>query len=216
MDNNSQTTTTDEINKKKTLSSYLKWLGGIIGAIFLGALGSGLWEKFLSPALLWLFEKVSSLSRHISSSFMDSVYQEISNGFHEFYSVQTYTFIFIIIATGYVALLFLYIKIQKKKKEQPKTKQTSPKKLKMYKITFWVCFIVGIVLSTLNISEATYVNITTTKTLSNIEIISAVIEDKEYKMLKSEFHSMMSENDFLKLQEKIAEIAEKNNLRLKK
>ena len=216
MDNNSQTTTTDEINKKKTLSSYLKWLGGIIGVIFLGALGSGLWEKFLSPALLWLFEKVSSLSRHISSSFMDSVYQEISNGFHEFYSVQTYTFIFIIIATGYVALLFLYIKIQKKKKEQPTTKQTSPKKLKMYKITFWVCFIVGIVLSTLNISEATYVNITTTKTLSNIEIISPAIEEKEYRKLKSEFHSMTSEKDYLELQKKIIEIAEKNNLRLKK
>lgn len=112
---------------------------------------------------------------------MDSVYQEISNGFHEFYSVQTYTFIFIIIATGYVALLFLYIKIQKKKKEQPKTKQTSPKKLKMYKITFWVCFIVGIVLSTLNISEATYVNITTKKPYQTLKLFQPLSKIKNTK-----------------------------------
>ena len=113
MDNNSQTTTTDEINKKKTLSSYLKWLGGIIGVIFLGALGSGLWESVISPFISWLSKKAFYFSKLISSNFTDSVYQSVSNGFYKSPSLQIDNFLSIVLIIVFAYLIKLYVNLQK-------------------------------------------------------------------------------------------------------
>ena len=205
MDNNSQTTTTDEINKKKTLSSYLKWLGGIIGVIFLGALGSGLWESVISPFISWLSKKAFHFSKLISSNFTDSVYQSVSNGFYKSPSLQIDNFLSIVLIIVFAYLIKLYVNLQK-----------PPKLKKRWPFIFWTSIFIGLTSSVFSILKTTFITETTAKTLSNIEIISPAIEEKEYRKLKSEFHSMTSEKDYLELQKKIIEIAEKNNLRLKK
>ena len=205
MDNNSQTTTTDEINKKKTLSSYLKWLGGIIGVIFLGALGSGLWESVISPFISWLSKKAFHFSKLISSNFTDSVYQSVSNGFYKSPSLQIDNFLSIVLIIVFAYLIKLYVNLQK-----------PPKLKKRWAFIFWTSIFIGLTSSVFSILKTTFITETTAKTLSNIEIISPAIEEKEYRKLKSEFHSMTSEKDYLELQKKIIEIAEKNNLRLKK
>ena len=107
MDNN---TPKEEADKTKTQRFNLKWSWGIIGGIFLGALGSGLWEKILSPTLLWLFEKASYLLNSISSNYMDSIYNEASNGFHEYYSFHEYLGFWEIVIFFYIYLLYILTK----------------------------------------------------------------------------------------------------------
>lgn len=209
MDNN---TPKEEADKTKTQRFNLKWSWGIIGGIFLGALGSGLWEKILSPTLLWLFEKASYLLNSISSNYMDSIYNEASNGFHEYYSFHEYLGFWEIVIFFYIYLLYILTKSNTKTLSKI---VASINIIRLRKIFISLSIFV-IMLSVFNISRTIYINNIITKTLSNIEIVSAVIEDKEYKMLKSKFHSMMNENDYLQLQKKITEIAEKHNLRLKK
>ena len=55
-----------------------------------------------------------------------------------------------------------------------------------------------------------------TVTMNNIEIVSPYIPDENYKMLKSEFHSINSFVDYENLESKLSKIADDNNLRLKK
>lgn len=201
-------TPADEDNKIKGQGSYFKWFKKLLylaGAVFIGALGSGLWENVISPFLSWLSKNVFYFFRFISSSFTDSVYRNVSNGFYESSSTQIINTFLIVFLTIFYLLIALYPII--------------PKKIKLEKkkaIIFWAFIVVGVSSSLFGILMNIYISETVTKTLSNIEIISPAIEEKEYRMLKSEFHSMTGEKDFLELQKKITEIAEKNNFRLKK
>ena len=202
MENN---TPTEDTNTPKTTQFYFKRLLSIFGVIILGALGSGLWESVISPFISWLSKKAFYFSKLISSNFTDSVYQSVSNGFYKSPSLQIDNFLSIVLIIVFAYLIKLYVNLQK-----------PPKLKKRWAFIFWTSIFIGLTSSVFSILKTTFITETTAKTLSNIEIISPAIEEKEYRKLKSEFHSMTSEKDYLELQKKIIEIAEKNNLRLKK
>ncbi|MCW5204104.1 hypothetical protein VU12_14345 [Desulfobulbus sp. US4] len=64
------------MNKEK-IFSFLKWASG---TILIGALGSGLWELFLSDFLSWLAYIVIEIAGAFSAEFKDSLYDRVSNG----------------------------------------------------------------------------------------------------------------------------------------
>lgn len=209
---------------------FKKKIINILGLLFLGPIGGALWEKGLTPLFLELFEIVSDFFKYFTSTFIDSVYQEVSNGFHESYSLLVYTVVWMLIAFLYFVLLLNEMKRDQITEESfpiivdahssdDDIQQTLLLKLNRKKRLFRRCMIVATIvvtfISIFVISRGTYINSTTTRTLSNIEIVSAVIDDNEYRKLRSDFYSMNSEKDFLKLQSRLQEISEKNNIKLK-
>jgi hypothetical protein len=69
------------------VKSLIKIILGMLGTIILWAVGSGLWERFLSK----FFDTIANLSvefvNSIFRSYKDGIYQTASLGLHENYSL---------------------------------------------------------------------------------------------------------------------------------
>ena len=77
--------------KKKTI----KWILGVIGLIFLGAIGSGLWQIAIEPVGNWFLDAVFTITTLGLSSFSDAFYRDVAKGLHEETSIFTLYFIFV-------------------------------------------------------------------------------------------------------------------------
>lgn len=61
------------------LNNVTKLILGTIGTIVLGAIGSGLWERVLSPFLSFASTSITSALSSISKTYSDSIYSAASN-----------------------------------------------------------------------------------------------------------------------------------------
>ncbi len=61
------------------MNRAIKILLGAIATIILGAIGSGFWEKVLSPLLSYISNKITNGISSISSSYSESIYKQASN-----------------------------------------------------------------------------------------------------------------------------------------
>lgn len=86
--------------KKKTI----KWILGIIGIIFLGAIGSGLWQIGIEPVGNWFLDAIFEITTFGLSSFSDAFYRDVAKGLHEETSIFVLYFIF-----GGFMILFGYV-----------------------------------------------------------------------------------------------------------
>ena len=66
----------------------LQVLGGIAGAIILGAIGSGVWERLLSPALSWLSTSTAALLSSMSSAYEESIYVRAARDATDLYPMR--------------------------------------------------------------------------------------------------------------------------------
>lgn len=65
------------------MKNIAKVVIGFAAAIFIGAIGSGVWEYVLEPSLKSSSNFILRLATLGIDSFKDDLYKEISNGFHE-------------------------------------------------------------------------------------------------------------------------------------
>ena len=73
----------NKISKWLSENKKMSWVLGIIGTVFLGALGSGLWNLFLEPVSLGLGRSLFSIATLGLNSLRNSVYEDIAKGLHE-------------------------------------------------------------------------------------------------------------------------------------
>ena len=64
-------------------SKSVKWIGGGLIAIIIGAVGSGFWQHILGPALSWFGEFLLNVGTLGIQSFKNSIYQQIAQNHHE-------------------------------------------------------------------------------------------------------------------------------------
>lgn len=78
------------MNNKK-----VKLIIGILGTIILGAIGSGLWDLALEPALTWCGRTFFTIATLGLSQLRNEIYIDIAKGFHEALSILLVIFFFI-------------------------------------------------------------------------------------------------------------------------
>lgn len=61
------------------MDRFIKLFFGVLATITLGAIGSGLWEKIMSPLLGYLSNSITSTISSLSTSYSDSIYVKASN-----------------------------------------------------------------------------------------------------------------------------------------
>ena len=61
------------------MNNFFKLIIGGIATIILGAIGSGVWEKLLSPLLSSIGGSISSFLSSVSTSYSDSLYSRAAN-----------------------------------------------------------------------------------------------------------------------------------------
>lgn len=89
-------------------SKKIKYGLGIIGAIFIGAIGSGIWEVALGPALSFLSDSTIGFLSLVFSSLEDSIYESIAKGYTEESSYMSVVLILLIYFSFWVIPYLLY------------------------------------------------------------------------------------------------------------
>jgi hypothetical protein len=182
------------------LSSTAKYLGGAVITIFLGALGSGLWENLISPFFRYTFTLANSLISYIYSGYYDSVYKAASSGFNDAYMIKISSLI--IITTG----MFLMYRM------------SSVASLSM-KVGFmkFQMFITGVLILTVGyfmLARADSVQIVESYSHMSMEILRPYVGEPEYRLLKSNYYRITNEKGFLSFNKKLITLSENFNVEL--
>lgn len=59
---------------------YVKFLGGLVGVILVGALGSAVWDLALKPAVPWLWDRTAAIASLGVAAIRNVPYQDAARG----------------------------------------------------------------------------------------------------------------------------------------
>lgn len=83
---------------------------GLILALIVGGLGSGVWEYIFKPLLTWSADGILNIATLGVQSFKNDMYQEIAKGFHEASSLSLSNAVYFWVGYGFVFSLFVFTK----------------------------------------------------------------------------------------------------------
>lgn len=194
----------------------------VICSIAVGLLTSALWQAFFSPLFASIYVFISSLIDKFITTFSDSTYREISNGFNDSYAV--YILIFILYAYFLVAFIPYSFHIAEKIKSislfsslqnKDESQKVIEKRHKLLNLLIAFSMLSSFLVSVYLIGNLIYITNCKTKSLTNMEIISPYISDLEYKQLKSSFYLIQNKDDYDAFTSTLDELGKKYSLNLK-
>lgn len=192
-----------------TQKTILKIIGGITATIILGAVGSGVWERILSPGLDWLFRCVVDLISNISLNYKNGIYESAAKGFHEDYSLRIFS----------ITLLFisLFLFIYASRKHERINQLIFQPLLNHKKWLQWAALIAStafMYLVLFSVGRHDAINRITTYSMQSMEILRPYIGEQKYLFLKSEYLQIKSADEFIQFNASIVEKAKENSVSL--
>lgn len=188
-----------------------KILLGVIATIFLGAIGSGVWERILSPSLREFGNFLTSTISSISKTYSDSIYLSAS-------SIISYD------QTKVIVLLFmlfvftgLFIYALYSKKDNPIV--CSIHRFLVKPMQGWMGIIYFgsfVMLILFFMAKDTTVRDIRWYSTKNMEIVRPYIGENQYLMLRSDFLSMGNKDDFENFLKKLYLTASTASIDIKK
>ncbi|MFA4919633.1 MAG: hypothetical protein WC581_10330 [Thermodesulfovibrionales bacterium] len=210
----------------------VKYILAALGTIFLGAIGSGLWERFLGPFSDRLILFIVDLFSSISNSYLNSLYRKIGYGNKEIFSYQVYSIIMPLYSvTPWVLILCLLrtmkklgSKLERKKEDKEeienldKFKKDSLEKLKrLKKIVYFGLFPVLLLSSLITISQFMR-NLFEYKAVvyveRSIEMVAPKISGQQYLELRALYRAVDTKEKFLLLQQELIKYSKANGVNL--
>ncbi|WP_318520139.1 hypothetical protein [Photobacterium leiognathi] len=198
---------------------YIKFLLGGLVTIVLGAIGSGLWERFLSDA----FDKLVLWSINVINiaftSYKDGIYASAAMGFHENYSLLTYAFIISILPVAYY---WAVLRHPARVRSESKVGETSPSKMQHFMRSrkgYWI--IVGMTFSVFafclhTTAKMRYTNEVLTYSLRSLDIIEPYVSEHDFKLLRSKFYQVKTTAQFEAFYSEVNNVAKSKSLELPK
>jgi hypothetical protein len=180
-------------------------IGAILGAIVLGAVGSGVWERGVGPLFDWLTKLIVSGMSRVSHTYMDSIYREASKGFHEFFSLQLYCLYLAILPVLYLILLHRHPH-GKKAEHEDKIRSFLRSKKGYYMLNALTCAV--LISMVFGLTKYHYINSVCTVSKQSISVLAPHVSDLELKRLWARFHSMTSQDDFMAFKSALKQHAE--------
>ena len=202
-----------------------KSLLGLAGAIFLGALGSGLWDVAVKPGAQWILRLTLSTVTLGSQTIRNQVYQHAAKGPHEAAS----SFVMIVVATLLLATPFwMALRIYEERRFYRRTRlsdkegekgtllQMEARLTKLF-LTAYILFGItlvpttGIFIQMLQIQEATKAY---TFFSQSMTICRPYIDEQHYQLLLSQYAMIRTKDDYVRITDKLRGIASANHLTL--
>jgi len=181
---------------------YLKLIAGILATIILGAVGSGLWESVLSPALDKLSRSSIQLVDGIYTGYLDSIYKSAAYDLPNVYQQKIAALIFIIVGATWAGSLISrsnwWQRLASYLPQERRTKFSAISSAYFLGVALSV-FAMGIFL----ISKADYVQKTISYSHQSLEILHPYIGTDRYLLLKSEYYRITSASSFEKFNDQI-------------
>ncbi len=163
----------------------------ILSSLVIAIAGSFLWEFVCSPLLHRVFNIVFSAPAKFSSFIGNWYATKISSVSNEYLVIELRAFLF-------VFLLLLFV----------------PELKKFFHAMPFIVKSIIIFCLALDLLTDIQVSQTASRIEHNIEIVSPYITDQEYKVLKSNSHSMKTMDDYNLLNETLEDVAEQHHLQL--
>ncbi len=193
---------------------------GLIGAILVGALGSAVWENLRNP----LFGCFSEFSVRITTlwtkTYLDAMYQEIGRGFSQNYSISSYYSLHETVFAVFLATVLIAAKIfmSKKMDMTGSAADTSEKmhylerRIRTFLTALTLMILALLVFFQICRLSDEYKNNAILHIHQAVTICAPFISETETEGLYSDFSSIRSRDDYIKLDGKLRSIAKKNNL----
>lgn len=188
--------------------------------ISLGAAGSVAWENIRNP----LFGYFSELSVRITTlwkaSLLDSMYQDIGMGFSQNYSISSFYSLHETVFAAFLGAVIIASKILTSKEmmdsschpDAAKRAEHFNKHFKRFLNALALMIVALLVFFQVNRLYSEYKNNAVLHIHQAITICSPSISEDETKKLYSEFSSIRTRDDYVKLDANLKNIAKQNNL----
>jgi hypothetical protein len=189
--------------------NFIKIIGGLIGAIFIGAIGSGLWERFLSPAVDSSYRFIVSLFSNLYSGYLDSIYVEASKNLPDIYQKKI-AFLILTIFSGYL----VFVSLKYGGWQSPFFKRIGVRLNRVLPFNGLLMGFSIFIISYFALAKFDYVQEIKSYSQHSLEILRPYIGENEYLMLKSEYYQIGSSKDFFIFNDNIIEQANKHEVNL--
>lgn len=189
----------------KNKNKLNKKIKAALASIFVGLIGSFLWEVIIRPSTSYLFDKFFSFIGHFSNTFSDDLYKTISFGPQgNNISVMFISVILLLFVIGTIDILTSIL--------PNKDNEESPRNLSAL---VWLCLGHFVFIGMFLTGQHAFTESRAIKLNSNIEILSPYVTDTDYKMLKSKFRSIDSKDSYDLLNDELDILAKVHGLKLK-
>jgi len=221
------------------LPVWAKWIGGGLGTIIVGAIGSGVWERLGDPLYVFARDGLLNLATLGLVTLKDSLYADIALGLHEGASTQLLTYV--LFAMGYGTFLGTLLvtrrfrraftklseladdarrdETESKSKasfdDLYKSTKTSAQTMKwqLYYVV-WPLTAVLVVIAGFSAVRTSY----TGRAIAHYKQLTALVapfaSEAQIKSFDSRFAQIRSASDYVGLTSELATIATQHNLRL--
>jgi hypothetical protein len=173
------------------LSRILKVLGSIFAAIVLGAIGSGVWEKLLSPAISRLSDATAALISSMSSNYEDSIYQRAARDTTDLYSIKI-AFL-IILAIGLTLVISIALRVLARASIHQRIQRMLNLLLGAQGLMGGLALVVLAFISMAKVDTASRIK---ESSLRSLEILRPQMGDSEYFQMRSQYYSIEDKRDF--------------------
>jgi hypothetical protein len=191
--------------------NLIRAIASLLAAIIVGAIGSGVWERVLSPALSYAAGRITKFLSEISQNYADSLYKSAANLYHVADPRDVSAWISALLCLG------LFINALRSKRDNRLIGFMNRVNVNLF--TGWV----GIVYC-LALLVAFLFIIARNKAVEDIqmyvqsqtEIIRPYVGEVEYRRLRSDYLRVESKPDFDKFLSELYASSETANVRIEK
>ncbi len=209
-------------------SRYVKVLTGALVAVFLGAVGSGLWNLLLEPLVGWLSRASLLLTSSLFHGYVNVLYRSVSRNPSDQLTILPFVAIVtVIIAFPWLALVLLARELTRIEQELESTEQegvdepTTGAGLQDISGVRRRLMLLGVLialLTTVLYSETLFQTFHSRRAAMFIEraveIVSPYIDERERLELRAEFRGIESAADFYRLEDRLRSIAARHSIEL--
>ena len=173
------------------LRTILKIIGGLLLTVLLGAIGSGVWERILSPLLQYTSSEVTSALSFVSASYSNSLYSSAAAYPGTVRGGDTPTLLFIVLI---LAWLFWSLR----DKSENFLVRSFGRALKMYKGWFGAAYaLVALIVMIIGSAKQVEVSRIQRDSLTKLEIIRPIVGEQRYLQLRAQYFGMKTEKDYI-------------------
>ncbi|MBK7142472.1 MAG: hypothetical protein IPH75_10365 [bacterium] len=198
------------------MSSRAKWLFGILGAIIVGAIGSGIWDLLFKPLFSVVGRLLLSVGTFGISSISQSIYEDVAKGFRESPSLEVEAMLMGTIS-GFILISLLgpwaKSKLVERFAEKPDSQNLSSGKAMIRSLTIVIIMIIVFFFGRL--LQATYVNMAIVHYNQSLRICRPYVNQEFELQIDSRFAAIESKSDYAAVIRSLDSVAASNNVALR-
>jgi len=200
-----------------------KLMVGIVVTIFLGAIGSGLWDRMLSHVFDWSLTLFLTVISRVFRSYVDYIHEDIGKGAHEIFSMLPFIALVVAIICFPWLLMLAGHRMKKRMESVHGAEEVSRSSSRQFnllirgKYVYWVVYPMLIFITLAYSSmlfETAYLWRATNFVERSIDILAPNLTEHKVLELRAEYRSVNNAKKFYALEDSLVAISERDSIEI--